>query len=74
MSAVIDLRSLVSPPVKAYYLNDKTPAARLKPSNEAVCLWYLPSLKWKKERYTVTDSTKKKKRLVFACEIKGADA
>lgn len=48
MSAVIDPRSPVSPAVKAHYLSDNPPLpAPQMLSNEAVCLCYLPSLKWK---------------------------
>lgn len=47
MSAVIDRRSLAGPAVKAHYLSDNRPRALQTLANEAVCLGYLPSLKWK---------------------------
>lgn len=55
MSAVIDRRSLAGPAVKAHYLSDNRPCALQAQANEAVCLGYLPSLKWKGERCTVRD-------------------
>lgn len=47
MSAVIDRRSPAGPAVKAHYLSDNRPYALQTLANEAVCLGYLPSLKWK---------------------------
>lgn len=37
------------PAVKAHYLSDNRPGALQMLANEAVCLSYLPSLKWKRE-------------------------
>lgn len=47
MSAVIDRRSPAGPAVKAHYLSDNRPCALQTLANEAVCLGYLLSLKWK---------------------------